>query len=503
MKRVVLFFGIFLMIVGLVAQMSVPPAQGDGSVANPYQIAIWQNLYWLSETATEWDKNYFQTADIDFADADPAINTWDNNQGWTPIGNSYRKFTGKYNGNNKTISGLFIYRPSVADQGFFGWSDNAGFENIGLINVNLAGSHRSGSLAAHNSDCNISHCYSTGMISGNPYYPVDCLGGMTGANLGGSISHSYSSVCVKGFGGSVSYCYSTGNVSGTIYIGGLVGLNTGSISHSYNTGNVNGSEKTGGLAGFNAGDSIMICYSTGNVNGNYYTGGLIGYNDRGIINNSYSIGDVHGLEQDTGGLTGRNNQGLFTNCYSAGHVTGNDYTGGLAGVNCDRINNCFWDIETSGQTTSAGGTGITTLQMKMQLTYINAGWNFSEVWGIIPNLNNGYPFLNYSNSVPAEDIIIDSPQSSFATLYSAYPNPFNPSTTISFDLKNHEEVKINIYNIKGHLVKRLVNKVYDKGRYSVIWDGKDSQGTPCGNGIYFFQMLTDNTIQTKKMIMMK
>ncbi len=88
-------------------------------------------------------------------------------------------------------------------------------------------------------------------------------------------------------------------------------------------------------------------------------------------------------------------------------------------------------------------------------------------------------------------------------LNNAYPNPFNPSTTISFDLAGTENVCINIFNIKGQLIKNICNKTYDKGNHSIIWDGKDNQGNSCGTGVYFYKMTAGKTRQSKKMMMIK
>ena len=80
MKRLMFVLGLFLLAFSLLAQTAVPPALGDGTEANPYQIATWQNLYWLSQNSSAWDKYFIQTADIDFADAEPAIESLCKNQ---------------------------------------------------------------------------------------------------------------------------------------------------------------------------------------------------------------------------------------------------------------------------------------------------------------------------------------------------------------------------------------------------------------------------------------
>ncbi|MCK5051832.1 MAG: T9SS type A sorting domain-containing protein, partial [Candidatus Cloacimonetes bacterium] len=88
---------------------------------------------------------------------------------------------------------------------------------------------------------------------------------------------------------------------------------------------------------------------------------------------------------------------------------------------------------------------------------------------------------------------------------SNYPNPFNPTTTISFNLttENTKLTEIKIYNIKGQKIKTLISAQLSAGQHSVIWDGKDSNDKQVGSGIYFYKMKTSNFQQTKKMILLK
>ena len=205
------------------------------------------------------------------------------------------------------------------------------------------------------------------------------------------------------------------------------------------------------------------------------------------------------------GLVGHTFNSNITNSYSTGTVTAvGSYAAGLAtGENlAEYVYNSFWDMESSGQTYSDCGTGKTTAEMKTQSTYTDAGWDFSAIWAIDPAINNGYPYLNNTNSVPTNDPS-NSITSTSSVLHAAYPNPFNPSTTLSFDVPNNERISINIYNVKGQLVKNICNQVYDKGYHSIIWNGKDNNGTQCGTGVYFYKMQTDKTTQTKKMMMIK
>lgn len=89
------------------------------------------------------------------------------------------------------------------------------------------------------------------------------------------------------------------------------------------------------------------------------------------------------------------------------------------------------------------------------------------------------------------------------TLRGVYPNPFNPTTTVSFYVKNPDRVKIKVYNIKGQEIKELDNNVYQPGFHKINWNGKDGNGNDCASGIYFFRMETRSENQTIKGILMK
>jgi hypothetical protein len=84
-----------------------------------------------------------------------------------------------------------------------------------------------------------------------------------------------------------------------------------------------------------------------------------------------------------------------------------------------------------------------------------------------------------------------------------YPNPFNPVTTISFDLKENAQVSIDIYNIKGQRVATVADGNFNAGRHSIIWKGTDLHGNSVSSGVYFYKMSSGTYTKTKKMILMK
>jgi hypothetical protein len=125
---------------------------------------------------------------------------------------------------------------------------------------------------------------------------------------------------------------------------------------------------------------IINCHVTCDISANTHAGGIIGSNF-GRVHNCSAAGTISG-SRSIGGLVGvSDNQTSVTHCYATGQVTGNSSTGGLVGNNSGAsVSDCFWDQDTSGQSVSAGGTGLTTAQMQDPTTYLNAGWDMEEIW---------------------------------------------------------------------------------------------------------------------------
>ena len=85
-----------------------------------------------------------------------------------------------------------------------------------------------------------------------------------------------------------------------------------------------------------------------------------------------------------------------------------------------------------------------------------------------------------------------------------YPNPFNPTTTISFSVAQTSSfVNLEVFNIKGQKVKKLLGEILPAGNHTIVWNGKDENGKAVASGVYFYKMNADKFISTKKMILMK
>ncbi|NOX38387.1 MAG: T9SS type A sorting domain-containing protein [Calditrichaeota bacterium] len=84
-----------------------------------------------------------------------------------------------------------------------------------------------------------------------------------------------------------------------------------------------------------------------------------------------------------------------------------------------------------------------------------------------------------------------------------FPNPFNPSTTIEYQLPRGGEVTIAIYDIRGREVRKLTFHKQKAGKYRLTWDGRNNHGHPVASGMYFYQIRFEGNILTRKMLLIR
>jgi hypothetical protein len=317
---------------------------GSGTAVNPYLIYTADQLDIIGAVRCDWDKHFMLMADLDLSEyPDSRFNTigiYDDSH--SPSGSM--AFTGVFDGQGHTISNFTLTGTiNYEAAGFFGYisGSTSQIKNLGLI---------------------------------NPHVNTP-ISGSTGALIGYINGATVSKCFVRG-----------GTISGGDHVGGLVG-------RTFNT----------------AGVLISESYSNANIAGDYYVGGLVGftYSDTshtGEISNCYSKGDVVG-NRYAGGLLGSNGRTNVTKCYSVGHVAASANAGGLIGTSSSgTIAKSFWDVNTSGQATSAGGTGKTTVQMKTKTTFTSVAWDFNSIWTICEGTN--YPRLIWA-ILPADYLCPD------------------------------------------------------------------------------------------------
>lgn len=176
---------------------------------------------------------------------------------WTAIGSVSKPFSGIFDGQGHTISGIYINN-DLNHQGFFGYCEDSTVRNVGITKSYIKGNNHVGGVVGNNLGI-ITNCYNTGAISGTSIY----VGGVAGRN---------------DYDGIIENCYNTGTISEASYIGGVVGFNYGIITNCYNAGAISGTSHIGGLAGCNLTSTIKNSYNAGTVSGTSYVGSVVGWN---------------------------------------------------------------------------------------------------------------------------------------------------------------------------------------------------------------------------------
>ena len=204
-----------------------------------YEIDNAGKLYWFAAQVNggATDISGILTADITVNEGTMTEKTA-NARLWTPIGDSTNKYTGIFNGDGHTVSGLYFNDTSMNYIGMFGYLETNGkVQNVGVINSYFYGKRYVGGLVGRNYGT-VENCYNTGTVKGE--YGV---GGVVGYNAD-----------------TVENCYNTGTVKGEISVGGIVGYNVSIVKNCYNTGNVSGTAtNVGGVGGFNIG-RVKNCF---------------------------------------------------------------------------------------------------------------------------------------------------------------------------------------------------------------------------------------------------
>ena len=302
------------------------------------------------------DGNYILTADINLGGSAKNL--------WNPIeGPNGEAFTGTFDGNGHTISGLYMNAQSAGNQtrglGLFSYLGSDGTVKNLTVEGEIDPEHRNGSVG--------------GIVGANYGKVSNCTSGVningeTGATVGGVVGNANS-------GSTVENCRYTGAIDvtyndSTMEIGGVVGQASGcTISNCENAGTVKSNIWTGGIVGSNNGGTISNCRNSGIVASNALKpsagiGGIVGEN-YGVILDSYNAGTVTGGAY-TGGVVGWNYNGTVSDCYNTGAVTaiGGGYAGGVAGFNgygAGTVESCYnigtVSVESEGSGSAGGVVG--------------------------------------------------------------------------------------------------------------------------------------------------
>ncbi len=428
---------------------------------------------------------YAQGRDIDAS----VTASWNGGAGFVPIGTdnagqilaNQAGFTGHFNGNGYTISGLTINRPNSDTVGLFGVVSNADggrghsttidYQNINVINATIVGRSFVGGIfgvlgnAGNNPSANLRNINFSGSVTGST---------TSGIGVGGVIGYlpSYDSLLDR--------ISSSGTVNGYQWVGGLIGASfSATLSNSFSSSNVVGSFSVGGLAG----DGSLVAknvFATGNVTGRVNVGGLFG-DSFGSVSNAYSTGTVNvtaGAQGDTiggligyaggaaianvyststinapnsmyiGGLVGRDSQDDITNAYYAGQInaSGSQYIGAVVGERSGSLMNIlsvYWDksiigpyaAQALGNDFAYGGVitggGLTTAQLQDFANYTStyANWDFTNIWSPPTQAGQGGQVQGYYPQLYALTPVVVATAANASHVYGAA----NPAFSITIN----------------------------------------------------------------------
>lgn len=408
------FLIVALCLISVVSAKAQFSGSGSGTSDDPYQITNADELAEMSYFLGDTHKGtYFKVMnDIDLANWIEENNP---SSGWNPIGVSSDRFKGILDGDNHTISGLYINRSSTDYIGFFGYVESGTISNLNITGSTVIGKNQTGGLVGEiTSSSNISNC----SITLNAEIGISGLG-----NIGGLVGNVNSS--------SLNNCEFVGSVLGTTgNVGGLIGrAESSSIISCFATANIEcaSSDCIGGIIGYSY--KAVICTSDihfGSVNGNNNVGGIIGYLNAGCTNvevtSCHHSGSLSGTN-DIGGIVGTCHSPYdsdtystsISKCISSGTFSGVDYIGGILGAetysngykyiwngsktvqrfyygynNVTNINNCYSNANITGGSYIGGILGDKQCQGTITDNYSYGILNGSSmIGGVVGSLGLG------------------------------------------------------------------------------------------------------------------
>nr|WP_297001413.1 hypothetical protein [Prevotella sp.] len=312
---------------------SITPTKpnGEGTAEKPYQIGNAAELYWFAGLVNgtlegvQQDKSAHAKLTTDITvnegvlDENKNLVSKSDLTEWEPIGARWSPYTGTFDGQGYTISGLYFNNPTSSYVGLFGnIGANGKISNVGVLDSYFQFSTLGGGVCGVNYGT-VRDCRNTGSVRG-----FGSIGGVCGFNeKGGIIENSFNegTVSVSGTGdnvqnvggvsgnnnGTIKSCYNTASVSGQVSVGGVCGFNSvGTITNCFNEGTVSGQNIVGGVCGNGCGVTTTNCFNGGTVSGQSHVSGVCGYdyNYDGTLTNCYYLSDTA-----TGGINGKDVSG--------------------------------------------------------------------------------------------------------------------------------------------------------------------------------------------------
>ena len=367
------------------------PSKGDGKVGNPYIITKAEELKWFRDEVNRGKYSICAkiSDEVDVIDMSTVCHVEDKSQNleevsWEPIGNTTNRYMGTFDGNNKTITNLYI-NANQEYSGLFGYTYRSAIKNLTFVNANVTNTNSF-----------------TGILVGYGY--------------GGTYQNIMTSTSCEVNGG-----------DGT---GGIAGKLAGNAYNCVNYATVQGKEQVGGLfSSYDSSTSITACANYGKVTASsQWVGGLVGYFNSGTIQDCANYGDVKGSNR-VGGMAGFVSSGKIQNVFSYGNVsatnstqyigmafgTGSGTTEGMVAYYSGAkltANGQEKDVKAFGSGTPSedNATGFTEAQLKSGVVAYLLQQNASSEskWG--QNLANDgdiYPVIGSEHTVYADNSLVN------------------------------------------------------------------------------------------------
>ncbi len=467
MKKIILIMAIALVIISMYAV--------------DYQINCRDDLELVVIHGSETDAVFHLNTDIQFAERF-----------------SIPMLCGTFEGHNYTIRNLYSQNSGDSRLGFINHVSGGTIRDLNMVDGYSHGYSAIGLLGGYVENSYIENCHVEGLVSGyernnyNGHYPdVDDYEG--GHSIGGLIGSLRASTIIN--------CSSDVTALGSYDIGGLVGKSFYSdIYNSFSDSSIltTRNRRVGGafIGIFKYGE-VRDCYSTltliaphGEYNSNPRNSFIYSIEDSSIYN-------CYGLISPDSPSASCD----YFIVYASDLNVRNSVHTRLVGTNSI--------YSTHGINSFINLVGAQIDEMQDLTTYLDIGWDFvdedmngtDDIWSINPDINDGFPYLtDLEYMVPNLENINPSVVSTIK-LFNAYPNPFQTSTEISFKVDQMDEATIEIYNIKGQLVKSY--PTFGKGKHHISWDGFNTNRTRCTSGVYFYRLISSNSSITKKMVLLK
>lgn len=346
---------------------------------------------------------------------------------FAPIGTKDAPFSGKFDGNGKTVSGMYT---ECDYAGFFGYTDGAEISDL-TVSGDFSANKYAGAVTAYAVDTVIENC-----ICDSGVYAYSYAGGIAGYIESGKISdcthtdfaavsgYTEATGGIAGFSGAdIENCVNKAAMSGAKNVGGIAGEATGNITGCENTVAVDGASNVGGIAGICDGE-ISYCVNKGNVgpvsgktvsnvggiagmlrNGSVkesasysavsatgnFAGGIAGYISDSTVSDCIVTGSVINTASYAGGIFGFSLKGTVKNCVVTASVTAKDSTdGGIGAVSQGTVTDCYYPAS-EAKAVTAGSASATAVSDFTDKTVLSA-LDFVNVW-TINELHASYPLL--------------------------------------------------------------------------------------------------------------